>query len=86
MLLPAVPPARRRLQISLLESRDQRMGAALSGPSSAGLSSPRSPRSRPRLPAPAAEIHLQVLGWSVQTDRAGVLSGQHGGHCLDAAL
>ncbi|PSC68755.1 oxysterol-binding -related 1D isoform X1 [Micractinium conductrix] len=48
------------VEISLLESRDQRMGAALSGPSSAGLSSPRSPRSRPRLPAPAAEIHLQV--------------------------
>ena len=45
-------------QVSLLESRDERMAASSGSLSS--LSSPRSPRGRAKLPAPAAEIHLQV--------------------------
>lgn len=51
-------PWRQTLQVSLLESRDERMAA--SGGSLSLLSSPRSPRGRAKLPTPAAEIHLQV--------------------------
>lgn len=46
------------VEVSLLESRDERMAASSGSLSS--LSSPRSPRGRAKLPAPAAEIHLQV--------------------------
>ncbi|KAL4420270.1 hypothetical protein ABPG77_005610 [Micractinium sp. CCAP 211/92] len=46
------------VEVSLLESRDERMAA--SGGSLSSLSSPRSPRGRAKLPTPAAEIHLQV--------------------------
>lgn len=48
------------VEVSLLESRDERMAASSSGGYGGSVSSPRSPRGRPRLPTPAAEIHLQV--------------------------
>lgn len=63
---PRWPPLARLLcpQVSLLESRDERMAASSSTGSGLGsvtpVSSPRSPRGRAKLPTPAAEIHLQV--------------------------
>ncbi|EFN52750.1 hypothetical protein CHLNCDRAFT_138340 [Chlorella variabilis] len=49
-------------EVSLLESRDERMSEGGSGTAAAAYvpPSPRSARARARLPPPAAEIHLQV--------------------------
>lgn len=59
---PAWPLLACVLQVSLLESRDERMSEGGSGTAAAAYvpPSPRSARARARLPPPAAEIHLQV--------------------------